>query len=275
MPADPPRPGAGRPRGVRDAGRDAGRGGAGRARAERPDRPHRPRPPAAPAGPALPADADPALLDRALQTALRSLAPAAAEEVARRLVATGQLIDTDPLTAYAHAQVAKRLAGRVGAVREAVGIAAYRAGDYAAALQDLRAARRMTGADDLLPTLADCERALGRPEKALELAASPEASRLGPAERVELTIVASGARRDLGQPQAALLELEGAHLDSGALEPWSLRLWYAYADALLAAGRLAEAREWFGAVAAADEDDETDAAERLAVLAAPEDPDST
>ncbi|MBO0776679.1 MAG: hypothetical protein J2P34_10210, partial [Actinobacteria bacterium] len=44
------------------------------------------------------------------------------------------------------------------------------------------------------------------------------------------------------------------------------RLFYAYADALLDAGREAEAREWFGRAAAADRQEETDAAERLEEL---------
>ena len=58
---------------------------------------------------------------------------------------------------------------RVGVVREACGIAAYRTGRWAEALSELRAARRMTGRDDYLPIMADCERALGRPDRALAL----------------------------------------------------------------------------------------------------------
>jgi hypothetical protein len=49
-------------------------------------------------------------------------------------------------------------------------------------------------------------------------------------------------------------------------EPWVGRLRYAFADALLAAGRKDEAREWFARAAQADEDSETDAAERLLEL---------
>jgi hypothetical protein len=45
--------------------------------------------------------------------------------------------------------------------------------------------------------------------------------------------------------------------------PWSARLFYAYADALLDAGREDEARSWFARSAAADPDGETDAAERF------------
>ena len=47
---------------------------------------------------------------------------------------------------------------------------------------------------------------------------------------------------------------------------WAARLRYAYADALLAAGRREEAREWFARAAAADPEDLTDANERLLEL---------
>jgi hypothetical protein len=114
--------------------------------------------------------------------------------------------------------------------------------------------------------MADCERGLGRPEKSLELAASPDAARLDAAGRIELSIVASGARRDLGQPDAAVLLLQGPELRPTRRRPWSARLFYAYAEALLAAGRRAEALTWFGHAADADDQGETDAEERLVEL---------
>jgi tetratricopeptide (TPR) repeat protein len=197
---------------------------------------------------------------------LRALPEPAAERIAAHLVAAGQLIDEDPALAYEHAKFAKTSAARVGAVREAVGVTAYRAGDYAAALTELKAARRITGLPDHLPLLADCERALGHPDRALAYAADPEAKKLDRASQVELKIVISGARRDLGQPEAAVLALQGPDLDSDAVEDWTVRLWYAYADALLAAGRTDEAQQWFTAVLTVDEDGETDAEERLRAL---------
>jgi tetratricopeptide (TPR) repeat protein len=200
---------------------------------------------------------------------LRPLLPATADTVARHLVAAGQLLDEDPAAAYEHAKAAKAHAARLGSVREAVGVTAYAAGDYAAALTELKAARRITGLADHLPLIADCERALGRPERALDVAGDPARGTLDRAARVELAIVASGARRDLGQPDAAVLALQGPELDSDAVEDWTIRLWYAYADALLAAGRTDDAHTWFTAVAAVDEDGETDAEERLADLSPP------
>ncbi len=168
----------------------------------------------------------------------------------------------DPPAAYAHAVAARRLAGRLPVVREAVGITAYRTGRFAEALSELRAYTRMTGDIQHLPVMADCERGLGRPERALALARGGDVGRLGSAERVELRIVTAGARSDRGEHEAALVELRGPELDATDVRPWTVRLWYAYADTLLAAGRAGEAAHWFRAAATVDEHDETDAEDR-------------
>jgi tetratricopeptide (TPR) repeat protein len=181
--------------------------------------------------------------------------------VARYLVAAGMA--EDPEQGYAYAQAAKRLAARVGVVREASGIAAYQTGRWAEALSELRAARRMTGRDDYLPLMADSERALGRLDRALALIREANAAALDRATQIELRIVESGIRRDQGLPQAAVLALQVPELTSGRMRPWSARLFYAYGDALLAAGRADEAREAFARAADADTEGETDAAERL------------
>jgi hypothetical protein len=80
---------------------------------------------------------------------------------------------------------------------------------------------------------------------------------------VELRIVESGIRRDQGLAEAAVVVLQLPELKERRKKPWSARLFYAYADALLDAGRTEQAREWFARAAAADADDETDAAERF------------
>ena len=121
----------------------------------------------------------------------------------------------------------------------------------------------MTGRDEYLPLMADSERALGRLDRALELVHSDDARRLPRAAQIELRIVESGIRRDQGLPEAAIVALQVPELTSGRLRPWSARLFYAYADALLAAGRTDEARDAFARAAAADADGETDAADRL------------
>ena len=216
--------------------------------------------------PPLAEDIDPRELDRSTRAGLRSLPEELAEKIARHLVAAGRLIEDDPQTAALHAQYARNLAPRLAVVREAAGFTAYRTGDYATALSELRAVRRMTGDPSYLPIMADCERGMGRPERALALAAEPDAGRLAPAERVELAIVASGARRDRGEAKAAVIALQGHDLDRSEVAPWTARLWYAYAAALADAGRVDEARQWFESVLTIDEDDETDAEERIAEL---------
>ena len=216
--------------------------------------------------PALPDDVTGAELDRSVRAELASLAKPNAEAVARHLVMAARLLDTDPDEAYRHAVAARDRAGRVGSVREAAGLAAYRTGQFAAALSELRAARRISGDQSLLAVMADCERGLGRPERALVMTEDPMVASLDAATRVELKIVASGARRDLGQPEAAVLDLQGPQLRPDLRRPWSARLFYAYADALADAGRGDEALTWLRHAAAADEHGETDAAERLAAL---------
>ncbi|PFG35825.1 hypothetical protein ATL41_0522 [Flavimobilis soli] len=126
-----------------------------------------------------------------------------------------RLIDVDPELAYEHAQEAVRRGGRVDIVREAAGLAAYRTGRYAEALRELRTVRRLNGSSEHLPVMADCERGLERPERAIALAATPEAETLEPSAKVELAIVVSGARGDLGELDAALAVLDQIEVPRG------------------------------------------------------------
>ena len=189
-----------------------------------------------------------------------------AQLVGGHLVMAGRLIDENPEQAYKHARTAQQLAPRLAATREALGLTAYLSDRYAEALAELRAARRITGSNHQWAVMADCERGLGRPEKALEMAQAPEAKELDKGTQVELRIVAAGARRDLGQVDAAVAMLQGADLTPAQIEPWTARLRYAYADALLEADREPEAREWFARAAEADNEGVTDAEDRIAAL---------
>ncbi len=181
--------------------------------------------------------------------------------VGRYLVAAE--LESDAEQAYRYAQAAKRLAARVGVVREVSGIMAYKSGRWAEALTELQAGRRMTGRNDYLPLMADSERGLGRLDRALDLVHSTEAKRLPRASQIELRIVESGIRRDQGLADAAVLSLQVPELTDGKQRPWSARLFYAYGEALLAVGRTDAAREAFSRAVVADEDEQTDALARL------------
>ena len=180
--------------------------------------------------------------------------------MARLLVAVGLAEDAE--VGYQYAVAARGLAARVGVVRETCGIAAYQAGRWADALAELRAARRLTGQASYLPLMADCERALGRLDRALDLVTGPPTPELSRDTQIELRIVESGIRRDQGFPEAGVVALQIPELTEERKGPASARLFYAYADALVDAGREDEARYWFGRAAAADLDGATDAAER-------------
>ncbi|MFS7876423.1 hypothetical protein ACEYXF_24260 [Streptomyces asiaticus] len=197
---------------------------------------------------------------------LMSLPKTLAEDVAKNLVMVAKLLDDEPERAYQYSRVALRLASRVAAVREAAGFASYAVGKYAEALAEFRAARRMTGNSELWPVMADCERGMGRPERALAMAGEPEVQKLDRAGQVEMRMVAAGARRDMGQADAAVVTLQSPELASNSIQPWTARLRYAYADALLAVGREDEAREWFAKALEADQSGSTDASDRLAEL---------
>ena len=208
---------------------------------ESPERQPRPGLVRKPNEPPVPEGLDLRALHRSVRAELRGLPKELAEIVAAHLVAAGQLIDDDPELAYAHAEAARRRAARLPIVREAAAETAYAAGHYDVALSELRAIRRMTGADDFLPMMADCERALGRPEAALKLAKEAKRLRLDPAQQVEMILVEAGARGDLGQSAESLRILAQAadQINPPTAPPIALaRLRYAYADALLQRGRL-------------------------------------
>ena len=251
------------PAGAKSAG-ERKKPGRGKPRTDRP-RTDKPRDESRPRGPRVPEDITGKEIDRRVAAELRTLPEDLGLSVARLLVATSRALeegDTD--AALGFAAEAKRKAGRVSVVREALGIAAYAAGDFTTALSELRAVRRMTGDQDFLPVMADCERGLQRPRKALELLAEVPESALSDAARIEARIVAAGARRDLGQAEAALLLLQLPELSARRTEEWLPRLRYAYADTLLELGRDDEARTWFERAAQVDPEALTDAAERLA-----------
>ncbi len=183
-------------------------------------------------------------LDKITRAEIRNLEERSALWVSKHLVMAGRLLDDDPELAFQHALAASRRGGRLAVVREAVGLTAYAAGHYGEALREFRTYRRISGSNDHLPVMADCERGLGRPDRALDLARSDDAVQLDTAGKVELAIVVSGARTDLGQHEAAVAALEIPQLDKNRAFSYSPRLFRAYADALEGVGRTSDAQSW-------------------------------
>ncbi len=191
-----------------------------------------------PAPPPIPDEISYGMLDRSVRARLRSLSKSNAEDVGRHIVMVGLLLDEDPEQAYLHAQAAVARGGRVEAVREVAAFAAYATGRYAEALREFRTVRRLSGTVEHLAMEADCERGLGRPERAVTIAQSPEAQKLSPTAAAELTIVLAGARIDLGDPEAALLTLTGVDAPD---EGTAARVREAKVEVLRALGRDEEA----------------------------------
>ncbi len=214
---------------------------------------------------------DVSILPRDVLRDLEVLNPGVRARAERWLAAARMSLEEDPAQALEYAQEAGRIGGRSSVVREAVGVAAYQSGEFATARKELQAARRIGGRDDLLPLLADCERALGNPRKAVDLANSPEGKSLRGESQAELLLVAAGARLDLEQTSAAVALLRGPCSQTPQSAPWAARLFYGYADALLANGQVDDARDWFLRAASADVDGLTDASERIDDLDAPSD----
>ncbi|MCK8614114.1 HAD-IIA family hydrolase [Gordonia sp. C13] len=253
-------------RGTRSQG-DSNRGDSSRGR--RPDRPGRERGDGGrrQQGPPLPDDVNASDLDPEVRRDLLTLDKANAEIVAKHLVMVSRLLLEEPALALEHARAARGRASRVGVVRETTGIAAYNAGEWQESATELRAARRITGNNALLPLIADCERGLGRPERAVEIARGDEGRTLTGEDATEMRIVEAGARIDLGEPEKAVVTLQAENLKPGQVGTAPARLYYAYASALYASGRRDDAITWFMNAAAADIDDVTDAEFRLTELA--------
>lgn len=216
--------------------------------------------------PDLPGDIDIKDLDPLVLQDLKVLSKDNADAVAKHMIMAATWLADDPQLALRHARAAKDRAGRVSVVRETNGIAAYHAGEWKEALSELRAARRMSGGPGLIAVMADCERGLGRPEKAIELAREEDLSSLDQDNLIELAIVVAGARHDLGQHDSAIVELQKVNPSLKSTGFTHSRLSYAYADALVLAGRGDEAREWFQHAATLDEDGYLDAEERIEQL---------
>lgn len=214
----------------------------------------------------IPEWAEPDLLPSDIRRELRMLSKENADRVASHMIASYGLLAEDPEAALAHAYAARDHAGRIAVVREHAGIIAYLTEHWQEALGEFRTARRIGGGPGLLSLMADCERGLGRPERAIEMLNSDYVAQLDDDGRAELRIVVAGAHADRGEHDAALAVLEEGNLDPTQTGSTSARYFYAYADALLAVGRKDDALTWFHHAAISDDEASTDALQRIEEL---------
>jgi tetratricopeptide (TPR) repeat protein len=147
-----------------------------------------------------------------------------------------------------------------------LGLALYGAGRWKEALNELKTYRRISGRNDHNHVMADCLRALGRPEEAVPLAEDALHDRAVPNEaKAEAVVVAASALADQGRYPEALAFLGRAKTRPDLAEPYTLRLWYVRGDVLAKAGRRDEAAAEFRKIVRHDAS-AFDAAERLAAL---------
>lgn len=128
---------------------------------------------------------------------LRGLSKEHAENIGLHILAAYTLEERDPELALEHAKWVAHQASRIDFARETLAFVAYRQGDYKLALREFRTAFRMNGFLDYLPFIADCERGMGEPKKAIETAMSDDAKYLRGESKAEMFLVYAGALGDL------------------------------------------------------------------------------
>lgn len=185
------------------------------------------------------------------QTSRESMGPAVASAVAAALEAFAE--ENFEAAARSAAQ-AKSNAPRSAMVQEILGLSLYHLGSWKEALTELMSYRRISGSRDQNHVIADCYRALDRPEKASEICAEVNQTEVSAEIWAETMIVAAGALADRGELGRALRTLARAELDPAAVEPHHLRLWYVRADLLEKLGREAEAGQMWQRIVAEDPD---------------------
>ena len=201
-----------------------------------------------------------------MKAELRGLTAQLASKVGGHLQAAGELIDLDPELALRHALVARRLASRLPVVREAAAETAYAAGEFGIALTEYKALHRITGNDDFLPVIADCERAVGKHQAALRTLREAREAKLSLPQQVDVILVEAGVRDDLGQQAEASRLLTEAISSRRGGRAGQARLRYAYANLLVAAGQGESAKKWFNSAMNYDDEGELDSHRRIAEL---------
>lgn len=174
----------------------------------------------------------------------------------------------DSGAAAVEAAKAKQLSSRSAAVREVLGLALYGQERWQEALSELKAYRRFSARADQNHVMADCLRALGKPQEAVPLAEEELRAKVPNEAKAEAVVVAASALADQGRFPEALAFLGRARTRGSVSEPYTLRLWYVRGDILARAGRGEEAVAEFRKIMRHDAS-AFDVAERLAELGSP------
>jgi tetratricopeptide (TPR) repeat protein len=201
-----------------------------------------------------------------LEELQRATKPTQVRDAVSRLSRAVELLERgDAGAAVAEAAKAKQLSGRSAAVREVLGLALYGQGRWQEALTELKAYRRFSGRADQNHVIADCLRAVGKPQEAVPLAEEELRAKVSPEAKAEAVIVAASALADQERFAEALAFLARAKTKEGVSAPYTLRLWYVRGDILAKAGRRDEAAGEFRRIMRHDAS-AFDTAERLAEL---------
>ncbi len=150
-----------------------------------------------PGEPKMPKGLEWSMLSTDEKERLRGLSKEHAENIGLHMLAAYALEEDNPQAALAHAEWIAKQASRVDIARETLALITYRQGDYKRALREFRTVFRMNGYGDYLPFMADCERGLGNPQKAVDIALSDDAKKLRGESKAEMFLVYAGALADL------------------------------------------------------------------------------
>jgi len=127
--------------------------------------------------------------------------------------------------AFKKAQVAKELAPRDATIRETLGLAAYRLGNWKVALNELRTYRRLSGETTHMPVEMDVHRALERDDAVSETWTSLKELGGKPGVMKEGAVVYASHLIDTGDLDSAWQAVRPGRLTHEPFEE-DLRLWY-------------------------------------------------